>query len=87
MTAERVLEITGAETMKSFITKQQDNWIGHCIRAEDHDYIKRLTFPDYHKNEPKKRGKMSTTYGQVLKRFEDKNMTEKEMIRSLRDRN
>ena len=86
MTSERVLEITGAQTLNDFIIKQQENWIGHCIRADDGDYIKRLTFPAYFKNEPKKRGKMSSTYQQVQKRFESKNMTETEMITSLLER-
>ena len=80
MTSERVLEITGAQTLNDFIIKQQENWIGHCIRADDGDHIKCLKFPDYFKNEPKKRGKMSSTYQQVQKRFETNNMTEQEMI-------
>jgi len=87
MTGERILEISGAETLNSFIKKQQQNWVAHCIRSDDESYIKRLSFPDYFKNEPKKRGKMNTTYIQVRKRFEEIEMNEQEMIRSFKNRN
>ena len=87
MTADRVLEITGALPIPDFIKQQQENWVAHCVRADDGSYIKRLSFPDYFKNENKKRGPMSSTFGQVKKRFEEKNINEKDMITSFRERN
>ena len=75
---EEILKITGIESITEYVHRQQDNWIGHCIRADDDTYIKRLTFADHFKGEAKKRGKLNTTYVQVLQRFECNDKKEKE---------
>ena len=75
---EEILKITGIESITVYVHRQQDNWIGHCIRADDDTYIKRLTFADHFKGEAKKRGKLNTTYVQVLQRFECNDKKEKE---------
>ena len=81
-----IFKISKVESICSFIEQQQENWIGHIIRADDESYIKRMTFADYPKNEPKKRGLLSTTYGQVLKRYKEDNLTENDMINGLKGR-
>ena len=51
-------------------------------KTEDSTFIKQLTFPDYFKNDKKKRGIMSTPYRQVKLHYEnDLKMTETEMIK------
>ena len=86
ITNDEIFKTSKVESICSFIEKQQENWIGHIIRSEDDSYIKRLTFADYPKNEPKKRGILSTTYGQVLKRYKEDNLTENDMITGLKCR-
>ena len=65
----------------AFVERQQMNWIKRCIKSDDSAYIKKLTFAEYFKNESKKRGKLSTTYGQVLQNFKNKGLNEEQMIK------
>ena len=78
------------------IDRQQENWIAHCVRADDDSYIKQLTFPDYYQGEAKKPGILNNTNRQVLLRFKKANCkctsakckcNADEMITRFRDRN
>ena len=86
---QRIRKLTKTESIKSYINKQQENWVGHCIRAEDDTYIKMFTFPDYYKGESKKRGRLNTVYSQVLAKYkkENENRSENDMLTELRNRN
>ena len=56
--------------------------MANVVKSEDSTFIKQLTFPDYFKNDKKKRGIMSTPYRQVKLHYEnDLKMTETEMIK------
>ena len=79
-----ILKITGVEHISAFVERQQTNWIKRCIKSDDSAYIKKLTFADYFKNESKKKGKLSTTYGQVLQIFKNKGKSEEQMINELK---
>ena len=39
---EEILKIAKMEPVSEYILKQQTNWIGHCVRAEDTTFIKQL---------------------------------------------
>ena len=67
-TNENIQKISGAKTVSEFIKERQSDWIGHCVRADDMRYIKKLTFLDYHKGESKKRGITDSTFRQVQRR-------------------
>ena len=84
MKNEDILKITGAEKIGEFVERQQTNWIKRCIKSDDSTYIKRLTFAEYFKNDSEKRGKLSTTYGQVLQIFKNKGQNETQMIEILK---
>ena len=75
-TNDRILELSGSESITCFIARQQRNWIGHCLRASDSNYVKRLTFLDYIKNMPKKSGILDSTYRQVMLRAKSNGITE-----------
>ena len=87
MTNEQILEIAKIQPVGEFVKTQQENWIAHISRAEDNTYIKMLTFPDYFPGTVKKRGPLSTTYGQVLLRYKKNNFSETQMLTSFIDRN
>ena len=53
---EQIKSKTNTRPLKDFYQKQQHNWIGHCVRAPDDSYIKKLTFADSYRGKPKKRG-------------------------------
>ena len=78
-----ISRITKAKEIPIFILEQQTNWISHCIRADDNTYIKQLTFPDYFKSVKKKTGVLLTTYGQVLKSYKSRQISENTMIKEM----
>ena len=80
---EEILKISQNEPVADYILRQQTNWIAHCINAEDSDFIKTLTFPDYPKGNLKS-GIMPTTYRDVLQSFKAKKKTENDMITELK---
>ena len=81
-----ILKIANTESIADYIQRQQESWIGHVIRADDDTYIKQLTFADFPKGIPKKRGILNTTYRTVLCRYKKEKFTEKEMITKLKAR-
>jgi len=70
---EEILKIAETDTIDSYISRQQSNWIAHCVRAKDSCYIKQLTFPDYYKSDKKKPGILNTTYRSVYLKFKKEN--------------
>ena len=86
ITNDQIVKITKIELLSVFIKRQQENWIAHCVRADDNDYIKLLTFPDYYVGEAKKRGVLNSTYRQVWLRHKDKNETENGMLTSFKQK-
>ena len=89
LSSEKIRTITKTDSIKKYINTQQENWVGHCIRSADSRYVKKLTFPDYYKGEAKKRGRLSTVYGQVLSEYKrtHEHETENDMIIALKNRN
>ena len=85
-TNEEILKIAKMEPISEYILKQQTNWIGHCVRAEDSTFIKQLTFPDWPKTITKKSGIMPTTYRQVFLNFKKEGKTELQMITELKSK-
>ena len=88
LSKEQIVDICKRGKLSDFIHKQQQNWIGHCIRASDKNFIKQLTFLDYFKSEKKKTGVTDSTYRQVLLRYKENNKTEteKDMIKKMKIR-
>ena len=70
---EEILKIAKTDTIEAYISRQQSNWIGHCVRSKDSCYIKQLTFPDYYKSDKKKPGILNTTYRSVLLKYKKEN--------------
>ena len=71
LTNENILKTNGTKPVSNFIKERQSDWIGHCIRADDMRYIKKLTFLDYYKGESKKRGVTDSTFRQVQRRSQE----------------
>ena len=86
ITNKEILKIAKIKTISEFVQQRQEDWIGHCVRADNSTFIKQLTFADYFETDVKKRGPMSTTYRQVLKKFEESNYDENEMIKMMKNR-
>ena len=86
LTNVEIMKISKIEKITDFVQRRQEDWIGHCVRADDKCFIKQLTFAEPYKNDKKKRGILNTIYQQVLKRFNDRNIDEKVMITKFKRR-
>ena len=86
MTNEKIVDICKRGKLSDFIQRQQQNWIGHCVRANDKNFIKQLTFLDYFKGEKKKTGVTDSTYRQVLHRCKETGISETDMILKMKER-
>lgn len=66
---DEILRICQAESLTSFIHRQQANWIAHVVRQDDCNFTKQLCFET---GKGKKRGVTASTFKQVLKRMQPK---------------
>ena len=86
VTNKEILKIAKIKTITEFVNQRQEDWIGHCVRANNSTFIKQLTFPDYYDTDVKKRGVLNSTYRQVLIKFKDNDYNENDMLKMMRNR-
>ena len=82
-TNKEILKMTKIEKINDFVKRRQREWIKNCVCSENSTFIKQLTFPDYYSTDKKKRGILNTTYRQVLIEFKNKDINEKEMLKTM----
>lgn len=73
MRNEEILKICQSEKLSDYIHRQQSKWIAHVVRQDDQNYTKQLCFET---GKGKKRGVSSSTFKQVIKRFEPRSQVE-----------
>ena len=85
-TNKEIMKIAKITTITDFVRRRQEDWIAHCVRAENSTFIKQLTFADSFKTDVKKRGVLNTTYRQVLMKYKESDKNEQEMLKMMKAR-